>query len=815
MLTIKAPIELKSATFSLSDTGFADRIRGNYSVMGAHVSGQSLTHMLHTPPQLLVAEGEESYTGITNNVYAFTEIQQTLISNAVNRILMSSQVDLNYQDRIYISSILRSLGIRDERRFMEEAKSFLTESENSTELTKLYMENMAGLQELLISWQERQQEEKEERGEERELPERAVNRLYLSIMNRLQTGMIYQIVQNLQHNTAYNELNELEVTTSEQSYIARQLLLKQFRSIAAGETAPLIYRVENSYEEETRVEAEGEEKMRERINSALLLEVIRSFDHAIAVRTEHEKRHWMELRNSFYRSADHSLSRILIEAREGRGSVNIENNTIDVVNLAERRELDILQELFEETGEWTQELQWERELYFDNMREAFLREHTEYESALLRERERMSESFSEREFEQTELQYRESETNETLEERLERINEQNTQNLERYREIRRILLTQKEKSSRTSDRERTIRESLRSLEDKEHLIELLKEDDGNGPTAVERKLERIYKLLPPDTVEILKQMETPGRKDAARALPEAEVMRMEAELQQAVTERLPEEEAAREEQLLIYRQEEAERAQEAERIYRERSRELLTELVDESRTTEVLRRYEDLITRQLRVESGLIEEKERISRIVNNMTETTLLRLDTEGAEGGGEIIKELLKESRTFEELRNFEELIMDQLRVESGLIEEKQRIIRREENPAETILLKLKLPGSTTERELRARRDLRYSTADMVYRVEEQLSEEDVLATLEEYRRNEVKTTRVTEEAPQVTEYRKVEAPRVIENAVRPPEIDYRREVAEMVEQGVRRQLGTISNEVYSRLEKRLRSEKARRGI
>lgn len=814
MLTIKAPVELKSVSFSLENNGFADRIRDNYSVMGAHVSSQSLTHMLHTPPQLLIAEGGENYTGIQNNVYAFTEVQQTLISNAVNRILMSSQVALNYQDRIYISNVLRSLGIKDERRFMEEAKSFLTESENSTELTKLYMENMAGLQELIYSWQERQQQEEEERGEEQELPARSVNRLYMSIMNRLQTGMIYQIVQNLQHSNVSNELNELEVTTSEQSYIARQLLLKQFRSIAAGETAPLIYRVENSFEEETLVEAEGEERMRERINSALLLEVIRSFDHAIAVRTEHEKRQWMELRNSFYRSADHSLSRILIEAREGRSPVNIENNTMKVVNMAERRELDILQELFEETEEWTSELQWERERYFENMREEFLREHTDYESALLRERERMSESFSERDFEQTELLYRENETNETLEQQMERINERNTQNLERYREIRRILLTQKEKTNRTSDRERTIRESLRSLEDREHVIELLKEDDGNEPTVVERRLEQIYKLLPPDTVQILKQMEAPQKRDAARPLQEAEVMRMEAELQQAVTERLPEEEAAREEQLMIYRQEEAERAQEAERVYRERSRELLTELVDESRTTEVLRRYEDLITRQLRVENGLIEEKERISRIVNSMAETTLLRLEEEGSESSREFLTELLKESRTADELRYYEEMILDQLRVEKGLIEEKERTTRIENSPAETILLKMKLGGSGGEREIRARREF-VSSADMVYRVEEQLSEEDVLATLEEYRRNETQTRRVVEEAPQITEYRHVEAPRVIENAVRPPEIDYRREVAEMVEQGVRRQLGLISNEVYSRLEKRLRSEKARRGI
>ncbi len=814
MLTIKAPVELKSARFSLENTGFADRIRDNYSVMGAHVGSQSLTHMLHTPPQLLVAEGGESYTGIQNNVYAFTEIQQTLISNAVNRILMSSQVDLNYQDRIYISSILRNLGIKDERRFMEEAKSFLTESENSTQLTKLYMENMAGLQELIYSWQEQQREEPREREEEEELPQRSVNRLYMSIMNRLQTGMIYQIVQNLQHSNVSNELNELEVTTSEQSYIARQLLLKQFRTIAAGETAPLVYRVENSYEEETLVEAEGEEKMQERINSALFLEVIRSFDHAIAVRTEHAKREWMELRNSFYRSADHSLSRILIEAREGRSPVNIENNTMEVVNMAERRELDILQELFEETGEWTSELQWERERYLENMRETFLREHTDYEEALLRERQLRSESYSERDFEQTELLYRENETTETLEEQMERINERNTQNLERYREIRRILLTQKEKSSRTSDRERTIRESLRSLENREHLMELLKEDDGNEPTVVERRLEQIYKLLPQDTVQILKQLEAPQRRDTARALPEAEVMHMEAELQKAVTERLPEEEAAREEQLMIYRQEEAERAQEAERIYRERSRELLTELVDESRTTEVLRRYEDLITRQLRVENGLIEEKERISRIVNSMAETTLLRMEEEGSESSREFLTELLKESRTADELRYYEELILEQLRVEKGLIEEKERITRIENSPAETILLKMKLGGSGGDREIRARRE-HISSADMVYRVEEQLSEEDVLATLEEYRRNETQTNRVVEEAPQITEYRRVEAPRVVENVVRPPETDYRREVAEMVEQGVRRQLGLISNEVYSRLEKRLRSEKARRGI
>jgi hypothetical protein len=38
---------------------------------------------------------------------------------------------------------------------------------------------------------------------------------------------------------------------------------------------------------------------------------------------------------------------------------------------------------------------------------------------------------------------------------------------------------------------------------------------------------------------------------------------------------------------------------------------------------------------------------------------------------------------------------------------------------------------------------------------------------------------------------------------------------EIATLVERGIRQQLSTITGEVYTRLEKRLRSEKSRRGI
>ena len=50
-----------------------------------------------------------------------------------------------------------------------------------------------------------------------------------------------------------------------------------------------------------------------------------------------------------------------------------------------------------------------------------------------------------------------------------------------------------------------------SLTDREHLLELLSEEEEETPTAVDRKLQKIYEILPRDTVEILKQIEDAGR----------------------------------------------------------------------------------------------------------------------------------------------------------------------------------------------------------------------------------------------------------------------------------------------------------------
>ena len=689
MLTITAPIELKTASLTLGDNGFAERIRDNYAVIGSRVSEESLTHMLHTPPQLLIAEGGESNTLISSSLTSVTQLQQTLISNVMNRILLSNEMTLSYQDRIYITSMLHKLGIRDERRFMNESRRILSETRNSTELTRFYLESMPVLQQMMLTYQERREQEKGQE-EEAQSPE-PENRLYLSIMQRLQTGAIYQIVQNMTRNMAGDNLSLTEVALSEQSYTARQLLLTQFREMASGTDVPMIYRSENIFEEETREAAEGgEERIRERINSAILLELIRSFDHAQSLRIERESKQWTDLRENFYRSADQCLSRILIEAREGRSPVHYEENRLQFVTQTEEQEIQVLQELMQDQ-EWEPVYAEEPPLSF---RETVMTDrHTE-----------------------------------SMEEMLERVNEQNKQNVERYLEIRRILSERSEGERRISDRERTIRESLRSLNNREHLMELLEKEDVSQPSAMERTMEKVYALLPPETVEILRQ--TNGE------APSIPVERGEAEIADALS-------SAGEQEAEL-----TERFVPAEQEY-------LPETELDEYTTEILRSYERLITRDFRERERAVEERERVERTVLEPAETLLL----------------LQKLSQT-----NMEEL-------EPALMSVHQ--------------------------------DRRSTVIRMIHRSLEQLTEEDVLQTLEEYRKNEKRETVVKEEQGTVTELFRQEPARVVET-VQPA--DTRRqseEIARMVEEGMRRQLGFISNEVYNRLERRLQTERARRGI
>ena len=344
MITTTSPIELKTAGFTIKNRGFDERIRGNYMLMGAQVADQTFTHMVNTPPEILIAEGSENISNTLNSSYVFSNVSQTVINNAVNRILISADMALNYQDRVFISSVLSKLGIKDERRFMEEVKTVLSETKNTMELTNLYVNNSAEIRDLIrMSKEVEPPKAKAKKQKEEESYE---NRLYMNIFNRLKTGLIYQIIQN--HNESVNKqsISYTETDNIEQSYTARQILLQKYREMTLGENIPMIYRADNVYEEETRLsDTVVEEKIKERLSSAMFLEVIRNFDHAITLRNESVKKYWTDFRNSFFRSTDNVMARILLGARELRSTLLFKDTALTFIDDSEKKEIKALNNL--------------------------------------------------------------------------------------------------------------------------------------------------------------------------------------------------------------------------------------------------------------------------------------------------------------------------------------------------------------------------------------------------------------------------------------------------------------------------------------
>ena len=753
MLTTTSPIELKTAGFTIKNRGFDERIRGNYMLMGAQVADQTFTHMVNTPPEILIAEGSENISNTLNSSYVFSNVSQTVINNAVNRILISADMALNYQDRVFISSVLSKLGIKDERRFMEEVKTLLSETRNTMELTNLYANNSSEIRDLIRMSKE--VERPKTKGKKQKEEESYENRLYVNIFNRLKTGLIYQIVQNHSESVNKQSISYTETDNIEQSYTARQILLQKYREMTLGENIPMIYRADNVYEEETRLsDTVVEEKIKERLSSAMFLEVIRNFDHAITLRNESVKKYWTDFRNSFFHSTDNVMARILLGARELRSTLLFKDTALTFIDDSEKKEIKALTDLIVKKDQGVQ-LFNEAVRYYTEVEPTERIETTEREmTEAMREKERVVERNEERRFFEARTLFESPETGESLEEEIARIDERNRANVERYQEIRNILLSRERTSNIVSDRERTIRESLKALNNKEHILEIIKEQEKNKSMPVDKRLEKIYKLLPEDTVTILKQLETTGSDENASVsrMPEAELAEKQINDWLNSTET---ETRTYTEQTLTHADRYEETSITKGSSYEELYSTITKEIFDETHIVRTINSYERLLSRQITNEQRKFEEMERISRIEENPVEITLL------------------------------------------------ESLITREQ-PSKT----------ETFTNQRTRRDVR-NFVNMIYKVTETLTQEDVMEQLEEFRRNNIKETKEVTEQPEVITTVSDVMPTVINQTRQSFTGEDRAEIAELVERGVQRQLSFISSEVYSRLEKRLKSEKARRGF
>lgn len=310
MLTIKAPLELTcNPSMISSQEAFYHRVVGNYEVMSCGLDREDLLHVMTAPPEIYLEES--GMTSLVQNTKILNHQEQklTIINNLLNRIAVMEDVQLTYQDRVYITDVLQKLGIQDVKQFMHQVTQLKQETQTTEQLISLYWNHLGELRQMVRTYHS-QEATHESKTEQRE--RERVN-LHETIMDRLQTGAIYQILHNFHTNHNRNSIlvTHQELQLAEQKRVAVQVLLHQLKNEVQGEKLPLVYRHENYYESMEIEEGEQiETAVTKQINSAVLLDLI---DHLYLSRFERQQSveySWLSIEQALYQTAENTLYRI-------------------------------------------------------------------------------------------------------------------------------------------------------------------------------------------------------------------------------------------------------------------------------------------------------------------------------------------------------------------------------------------------------------------------------------------------------------------------------------------------------------------------
>ncbi len=311
MLTVKAPLEIKAKTSYIRDPeSFYYRILGNYSLVQTPVAKEDLLHVAATPPEIYVTEGE----GISNflstsvrNESNYNKVQ--ILNNVLNRIIVSADMNLTYQDRVFITDALYKLGVKDDRKFMNAFYRMAEETRNTNALINLYFDQGQNLKAMVENFSLRT--EKETVSEKETLEKETKNFLYNNIFDRLSTGAVYQIVSNFNRTVDFNEIDRNEYSLSSQIYTAQNMLLNALRENAGIESKSLSLINQNTFEESVENMSEEVTDVQNQISSAVMLDILQNIYRVGFEKFITSQDLYYKFEDTFYRSSDQVIQRLI------------------------------------------------------------------------------------------------------------------------------------------------------------------------------------------------------------------------------------------------------------------------------------------------------------------------------------------------------------------------------------------------------------------------------------------------------------------------------------------------------------------------
>lgn len=751
MLKIKAPIETKVK---------AD-LCGSYESFTERIRGNYLQmeHMLSGADLLhLVTEPPEIF---------LMEGGDTLLENQTNvenRQINKVEIVNNLVNRILFSAD-GSLTYQDRvyitnilhQMGIRDDRRFMTEVRKAFQETKERNELINlywnHMNELRTMVSEYQEQNHTELRDESTVLREEVLHLHEEVNRRLQTGAIYQMLRSFSA-VSYNprHITEQQYLLSEQGRLSSEILLQRLRETVRGERQPLVYRHENVYEGSDIENNEITlESVNERVNSAVLLNLVDNLYQSSYEYIDHKLDNWYRTADTYYQSAGNTLSRI-----ENNTAyidyLRSESTRIEEERREERNEFSILNQILD-LRRW-QDIRLQPSVG-GNLYE------TKASMVTLGSTENVTEGDS---FESTELTHIENSENVTVSEETLRKEEQNLeqklyqtyqQNVARNEQYMTNLREVMERFSapprETVSRERMRRETLSALEHPEEFLD-----------SMHRQVEKEEE-----------------RREAFQQAVESALPREQQLVHRLLREYIeaPEEKKERmgisvnNQSILLYD------------IYQQLTESERQQLIlRENRTGEEEEALRDVLeASEGRRETG--EEGERVKDIVREIRER-----------------EEELREGRT---LTEEETALIHKVRER----EENREILRQ----IESRVIERWQGDATRRREIPTATEEREALSFIHKSVETEVSEE-VLEELREEMQRTRDTVRKTAAETVTNENRSMTTVNNVEHTVMEQNDE---EIQRLVNRTVRRQLDTITEKVYGRIEKQLNNERRRRGL
>ena len=324
MLTLKEPIRLQSAAGVIpARDAFSDRIRDNYGLIAAQFTPKELLLLMTEPP-----EEEPETPGMTtlvtqNNVNVRHGLTLEVLNSIVNRIVLTQHTPFTYQDSVYISTMLHKAGVTDVALFMRQVRSFFEQGGSVARLTAQTLQSrmaQAGGASPAAPPHPAPETAAADGagGGERYF-------LHSAIYRRLQTADIYRELSELMTaSTAVTDRVEArEMLLAEQMRVSEQLRLAELRQHTVDRDSPMTLQyVHNHYEQgDLLPPPENETQVFARLAEAVLLSTVDKTLTIAAKRGITEGSWTLDLRRALQQSIDNTVFRFenLQQTAEVRG----------------------------------------------------------------------------------------------------------------------------------------------------------------------------------------------------------------------------------------------------------------------------------------------------------------------------------------------------------------------------------------------------------------------------------------------------------------------------------------------------------------